>query len=686
MTVSTTANRVSYAADTTSTVFAVPFPFILASDLKVYVSGALVSSGYAVAGAGKNAGTVTFLSPPNASVVIVRQPDLLQQTSLPLNGPFPSKAVEQMVDKVVMEMQAVADIASRSLQLPPGEIGTLPQLPSAASRANMLLSFDSAGNPIASAPVAGTATALALALASSSGAGQIGFLQVGLGAVVRTILSRLLDTFSITDYGVKGDWNGTTGTDNTTNAQTILARSEQLAKITEIPRGDYLSGPLTLGDPATVGNYTPSGQLPGVFSLIGKGRDITRFYASAACSGQSFLKRENLAGVTIKGFTADGRGIADTCIDLPFKYGFPSAPFAPSAQSIIDELTAISGKIVGLNLNGQHDVASRAIRSLGSPIGLTHQGGGGQLAAAQYAISGLWILSAQNYTIHQSVALSGIDINGNTDNYVGIDGTQVFPIQPSVSIPSNRWGYALSAIDAGTYGAKVLFTNGFIFGGNTGAITGKFNRLEVRNSVVDYSLGAKMFFNTTSGQAGKFVFKMVGGEIRQAAGNCITDPPANARVVLDDVLVAGVRYVDYDSERVKQYAVSLGSSGNLLGTGNTYSRNIVYSTRMNGDVFWVDGDIILASLGPGHSGNIILKGFLASASGVITGSLPVNLHALVPFTGGRNTLSLEMSASSDAMDIFQSGGGSNPDGINVSTIGPGFRLRFSGMYRANPFQ
>lgn len=51
-------------------------------------------------------------------------------------------------------------------------------------------------------------------LLSGTGAALIGFIQTGVGAVRRSLLEKMRDTLDAKDYGVVGDWNGTTGTDN----------------------------------------------------------------------------------------------------------------------------------------------------------------------------------------------------------------------------------------------------------------------------------------------------------------------------------------------------------------------------------------------------------------------------------------------------------------------------------------
>jgi len=60
-------------------------------------------------------------------------------------------------------------------------------------------------------------------LSSSTGASLIGFSKDGIH--IRTVESKLKDTVSVKDFGAVGDWNGTTGTDDTAAIQAALNSS-----------------------------------------------------------------------------------------------------------------------------------------------------------------------------------------------------------------------------------------------------------------------------------------------------------------------------------------------------------------------------------------------------------------------------------------------------------------------------
>ena len=117
-------------------------------------------------------GGITMVTPPPAgySLVIGSQVPALQPSDLTNAGNFYPQVINDALDRLTILQQQ--NQIGRAISVP--EITGLALLPSAAQRANLLLSFDSSGNPIVVAPAAGTATALATALASTAGPGNLG--------------------------------------------------------------------------------------------------------------------------------------------------------------------------------------------------------------------------------------------------------------------------------------------------------------------------------------------------------------------------------------------------------------------------------------------------------------------------------------------------------------------------------
>lgn len=102
--------------------------------------------------------------------------------------------------------EAAAEGAASALGTTVRGEDAIPALPVRASRANKLLSFDSAGNPQAVAPASGSAAELALSLAGDFGATLIGYLNQFTGAVRNTVAQWMGDhDVTIREFGASVD-------------------------------------------------------------------------------------------------------------------------------------------------------------------------------------------------------------------------------------------------------------------------------------------------------------------------------------------------------------------------------------------------------------------------------------------------------------------------------------------------
>jgi hypothetical protein len=120
MTISSTANRVSYTGNGVTTIFSFPYKFLVNADLVVYLDGVVqaITTNYTVTGAGLDGGgSVTFLVAPvvEAEVVILRDPAVTQSLDLVENDPLPAEEVENALDKQVMISQRLKDRVDRAL-------------------------------------------------------------------------------------------------------------------------------------------------------------------------------------------------------------------------------------------------------------------------------------------------------------------------------------------------------------------------------------------------------------------------------------------------------------------------------------------------------------------------------------------------------------------------------------------
>lgn len=187
---------------------------VVQTDVATGVATSLVlNSGYTVTlnpDQNANPGGTATLPAALASgktLVLTSSLDYLQPLDITNGGGFYPAVLNAALDRLTIFCQQLFSLASRSLKLPLSDTGMNTELPSAASRANKLLGFDSTGRPIVAAPVSGSAAEVAIALvntiigyASSAGASLIGWISSATGSIIRTVQDKLRDQTSLFDF------------------------------------------------------------------------------------------------------------------------------------------------------------------------------------------------------------------------------------------------------------------------------------------------------------------------------------------------------------------------------------------------------------------------------------------------------------------------------------------------------
>lgn len=205
-----------------TTLFPFEFYIINADDIQVTINGTLVTSGYTVSGAGNvGGGDIIFLTPPVAGSVVMLERvvptyrltdyqdngDLLADTVNKdfdrlwmavqrsfiylglalrrplLGGPFNAEGyrISKLADPVNSQDAATKNYVdtqgdarlNRTLRVPESYVSVLPPV---GQRANKLLAFNDAGQPIMVLPASGSASDVMIELAKPSGASNIGYL------------------------------------------------------------------------------------------------------------------------------------------------------------------------------------------------------------------------------------------------------------------------------------------------------------------------------------------------------------------------------------------------------------------------------------------------------------------------------------------------------------------------------
>jgi len=134
MTVSTATNRADYNGNGSVVDFAVPFRFLVNSDVQVILIDALgvettqvEVTNYTLVGAGDAAGgTVTMLVAPATGerLTVLRDVPATQETDYVENDSFPAESHEDALDKLTMIVQQQAELIARTLKFTAGSINT----------------------------------------------------------------------------------------------------------------------------------------------------------------------------------------------------------------------------------------------------------------------------------------------------------------------------------------------------------------------------------------------------------------------------------------------------------------------------------------------------------------------------------------------------------------------------------
>lgn len=216
MTVSSQTSTATFVGNGVATAFPLPFRFFENGDIRAYfidsVTGAatqmVLGTDYTLIGSGEpevdgNALSLLTTTTPLASMrglYVERVMQQVQGTDIVNQGQFFASTHEDVFDRLTMLIQQANANSAGAIRVAIGDPEPS-RLPSAVQRANLLMGFDEAGNPVASFPVADSATDLAMRLADNTdpmkGAALVGYKG-------RTAADRLGDVVSVKDFGASG--------------------------------------------------------------------------------------------------------------------------------------------------------------------------------------------------------------------------------------------------------------------------------------------------------------------------------------------------------------------------------------------------------------------------------------------------------------------------------------------------
>jgi hypothetical protein len=163
--------RVQYTADGVQTSFPYPFPIFDQADLVVVFDDNGAPGANSVSGVGvSGGGDVVFDSPPPLAtrITIYRDMAFARETDFQEAGDFRAAVINEELDRMAMLLQQAEMLVGDSVHKPLYEAGPALVLPSAATRAGKVLTFDEDGLPTIGTPSEEAATLAATSAAAAA--------------------------------------------------------------------------------------------------------------------------------------------------------------------------------------------------------------------------------------------------------------------------------------------------------------------------------------------------------------------------------------------------------------------------------------------------------------------------------------------------------------------------------------
>ena len=230
MTVSSQTSNETFDGNGVTTIWPLPFRFFNNADIFVYLvdpallvtTPLVLGTDYTLTGAGlpeqfgTAPGTITTTVPVASGkrLYVERLMDAEQLTDIVNQGRFFPEVHEDVFDKLTMLIQQNNATLRGAIRVAVADPEPT-RLPMAALRANLLMGFDSLGNPIPVAPAGGSSAALALLLANEVFVSQ-GAAMIGRGGQVVKSIAELKTLLAgspskhafVTGYYAQGDGGG----------------------------------------------------------------------------------------------------------------------------------------------------------------------------------------------------------------------------------------------------------------------------------------------------------------------------------------------------------------------------------------------------------------------------------------------------------------------------------------------
>lgn len=236
-----------------------------------------------------------------------------------------------------------------------------------------------------------------------------------------------------------------------------------------LPAGATLTTALSLNGASQPANN----QWNGISTMYGEGRFQSVITATGSYSPGTFVVTgHNLSGISIRNIGFDGAGIADSGLNLAWLGGSSGNPaLAPSNQNVLENVFVQGCSAFGMNLDTFQDskISGLWIRAVSSTgIGLSLQGGGGQIVASDvWVSSGLTRISCQNGSFDRCGFFGGLQLSGSSYNQCAFNGVQF--------IPDPTTGSTINSTATGNATRGCVF-NGCYFNSQTYVVRGRWHQ------------------------------------------------------------------------------------------------------------------------------------------------------------------------------------------------------------------
>ena len=289
-------------------------------------------------------GTVTYpisgaALPVGKRLVIIGNLPYDQPLDLPSGGNFSPLALENQLDRTVMQIQQLRENVGRALQLPVTAAGTLSvQLPQPAP--NELIGWDSGGNNLANIPLSDIGTAIAFG-------------------------TYRYDTFT---------GNGTTTSFALSEDPAVLANLDvSISGVVQVPGTDYslVSGSLVFAS-APANGTTILARYGQALTALPDSDQITFVQAGAGASTRTVQNKMRDA-ISVDDFGAVGNGVADDgpavqrAINYVASLGRGTVTFTPGRTYLMDTQVNVCNNLTIIGY-GAKIIAGRAWAHIDAPL------------------------------------------------------------------------------------------------------------------------------------------------------------------------------------------------------------------------------------------------------------------------------------------------------------------------------